>query len=273
MVTAAARIASASPAHQGTIAVLLTADEEGDAIDGTVAVVDALRRRGDVIDACIIGEPTSEARLGDTIKNGRRGSLSGVLRVNGVQCHIAYPERGRNPITEALPALAELSALVWDHGDAHFSPTRFQISNIRGGTGATNVIPGSMEVCFNFRFSPESAVERLQAGLRAVLDRHGLDYSLDWNVSGLPFLTPPGPLVDALSAAVQRMTGVTPSLSTSGGTSDGRFLAGVARQVVEFGPVNATIHQIDERIEVSDLGRLCTIYEWTVEALLDRTRR
>ena len=268
MVTAAERFAADYPTHPGTLALLFTSDEEGDAVDGTVAVVDVLRQRGEVIDACIIGEPTSEIRLGDTIKNGRRGSLSGVLRVRGEQCHIAYPERGRNPINEALPALAELSAIVWDHGDAYFPPTRFQCSNIHAGTGATNVIPGTLEVQFNFRYSPESPVERLQAGVVTVLDRYGLDYTLQWTVSGLPFVTPPGPLVDALTASVRRVTGVTPSLSTSGGTSDGRFLSAVARQVVELGPVKATIHHIDESILVADLGPLSAIYQSTAQALL-----
>jgi succinyl-diaminopimelate desuccinylase len=268
MVTAAVRVAIAHPAHRGTIALLLTSDEEGDAVDGTVAVVDTLRARGEVLDACIIGEPTSEVRLGDTIKNGRRGSLSGLLRVNGVQCHIAYPERGKNPITAVLPALAELSAIVWDRGDAFFSPTSFQYSNIHAGTGATNVIPGVLEVAFNFRFSPASPVVKLKADVHRLLDRHGLDYALQWTLAGDPFVTIPGPLLDALSSSVTRVTGVRPQLSTGGGTSDGRFLSGVARQIVEFGPVNATIHQIDECVTVSHLGPLSTIYELTMKALL-----
>lgn len=268
MVTAAERLVADCPTHPGMLALLFTSDEEGEAVDGTAAVVDVLRQRGVVIDACVIGEPTSDVRLGDTIKNGRRGSLSAVLRVRGEQCHIAYPERGRNPINEALPALAELAAIVWDRGDQYFPPTRFQCSNIHAGTGATNVIPGTLEVQFNFRYSPESPAERLQAGVLAVLDRYGLDYTLQWTVSGHPFITPPGPLVDALTASVRGMTGLTPALSTSGGTSDGRFLTAVARQVVEFGPVNATIHQIDERILVADLGPLSSIYESTARALL-----
>ncbi|MGE3179105.1 MAG: succinyl-diaminopimelate desuccinylase [Vicinamibacterales bacterium] len=268
MVTAAARLAGDAPGHPGTLAVLLTADEEGDAVDGTAAVVDVLRQRGITIDACLLGEPTSERALGDTLKNGRRGSLNGVLRVDGVQCHVAYPERGLNPINAALPALAELAAIHWDHGDAHFAPTSFQFSNVHAGAGATNIIPGSLEVWFNVRFSPESPVERLQAGVRAVLDRHGLDYTLRWTVSALPFITPPGPLVDAVTEAVRQVTGVTPSLSTGGGTSDGRFLAGVARQLVEFGPVNDTIHQIDERIRIADLGPLSSVFERAARRLL-----
>lgn len=268
MVTAAVRLVASAPGHAGTLALLLTSDEEGDAVDGTAAVVETLHRRGLTIDACILGEPTSESRLGDTLKNGRRGSLNGILRVDGVQCHIAYPERGANPINAALPALAELAAIHWDHGDAFFAPTGFQCSNIHAGAGATNVIPSTLEVWFNFRFSPESPVERLQAGVQAVLDRHGLDYALRWTVSAQPFLTPPGPLVEAMTAAVRRATGLTPQLSTSGGTSDGRFLAGVARQIVEFGPVNATIHQIDERVRVADLGPLSAVYEDGVRAML-----
>jgi succinyl-diaminopimelate desuccinylase len=268
MVTAAVRVALDVPTHRGTIAVLLTADEEADAVDGTAAVVDVLRQRGVTIDACVLGEPTSERALGDTIKNGRRGSLNGVLRVDGVQCHIAYPERGLNPINAALPALAELAAIHWDRGDAHFDPTSLQFSNVHAGAGATNVIPGSLEVWFNIRFSPESPVERLQAGVRAVLDRHGLDYTLRWTVSALPFITAPGPLVDAVTEAVRQVTGVTPRLSTGGGTSDGRFLARVARQLVEFGPVNDTIHQIDERIRIGDLGPLSSVFEAAIRTLL-----
>ena len=234
MVTAAERVVGGNAGHRGSMALLLTSDEEGDALHGTVAVVEALKRRGESIDACILGEPTSTARLGDTIKNGRRGSLNGVLRVDGVQGHIAYPERGHNPIAAALPALAELSALQWDDGNEYFPPTSFQLSNIHAGTGANNVIPGAMTVLFNFRFSPESPVERLQASVRDTLDRHGLHYALEWALSGLPFVTPRGSLVDAMSAAIRRVTGLTAELSTGGGTSDGRFLADVAAQVVEF---------------------------------------
>ena len=260
MMTAAERLAM-SAAARGSIAVLLTSDEEGDAVDGTAFVVEALRARGEVIDACIIGEPTSTALFGDMIKNGRRGSLGGELRVAGVQCHIAYPERGRNPILSALPALTELAATEWDGGNADFPPTSFQISNLHAGTGAVNVIPGSLEVAFNFRFSPESTADGLQSRLREVLDRHGLDYGIEWKPVAQPFTTPRGPLVDALTSAVREAAGVEPSLSTSGGTSDGRFIATLAREVAEFGPVNDTIHKVNERIRIDDLGLLSRIYE------------
>jgi succinyl-diaminopimelate desuccinylase len=268
LVTAAERVVAVRPRHAGTIAVLLTSDEEGDAVDGTALVVDALRRRGETIDACILGEPTSAARLGDTIKNGRRGSLSGVLRVNGVQCHVAYPERGRNPIHEALPALAELAAMKWDSGNEFFQPTSFQISNVHAGTGAGNVVPGRLDLLFNIRFSPESPEASLKARVHQVLDRSGLSYDLEWTLAGLPFITPRGPLVGALEHAVQAVTGLTPRLSTDGGTSDGRFLAAVAREVVEFGPVNASIHKIDERISLTDVGPLSRIYEHALTLLL-----
>ena len=268
MVTAAERIALRLSPTRGSVAVLLTADEEGDAVDGTAAVVDTLRQRGVAIDACILGEPTSVERLGDTIKNGRRGSLSGTLRVHGTQCHIAYPERGRNPIHDALPALAALSTMVWDYGNGDFPPTSFQISNVHAGTGAPNIIPGALEVQFNFRFSPESPAETLQARVKQVLDAHAIDYALEWTLSASPFLTPPGPLLDALSAAVTRATGLTPRLSTGGGTSDGRFLTQVAREVVEFGPVNESIHKIDERVALGDIGPLSTIFERTLATLL-----
>jgi succinyl-diaminopimelate desuccinylase len=270
MVTAAERVIAASPTHPGSLAVLLTSDEEGAAIDGTAAVVRTLQQRGQSLDACIVGEPTSVAVLGDTIKNGRRGSLNGVLRVNGVQCHIAYPERGRNPIHQALPALAELAAMEWDRGNAYFAPTSFQIAQVQAGTGANNVIPGRLEVLFNFRFSTESNEATLRARVHAVLDAHGLDYALDWSLSGNPFLSERGGLVDVLSEAVQGVTGVTPALSTSGGTSDGRFLAGIAREVMEFGPVGASIHAIDEHVRVADIAPLSMIYERAAAELLAR---
>jgi succinyl-diaminopimelate desuccinylase len=268
MVTAARRIAADSPDHPGSIAVLLTSDEEGDALHGTMAVVDALRARGDGIDACIVGEPTSSERLGDTLKNGRRGSLNGVLTVKGVQGHVAYPDRVRNPIHLAAPAIATLCAQEWDHGNAYFGPTSFQISNIHAGTGANNVVPGALEVTFNFRFSPESPVGTLTSRVQAVLEAHGLDCELVWTVNAEPFLTPAGRLVEAVRSAVASVTGVDAALSTSGGTSDGRFLATLAREVVEFGPINESIHKIDERIAVADLGPLSTIYERAVRALL-----
>jgi succinyl-diaminopimelate desuccinylase len=268
MVTAAERVVAAHSAHRGSIAMLLTADEEGDAVDGTVAVVDVLKRRGETIDACIIGEPTSAERFGDTMKNGRRGSLSGVLTVKGVQCHIAYPERGRNPIHAALPALAELAAVEWDRGNEYFPPTSFQISNLHAGTGAVNIIPGTLEASFNFRFSPESTADGIKARVHATLDRHGVEYDLRWTLSGGPFMTPKGRLVEALGGAVAAVTGVTTTLSTSGGTSDGRFLATIAREVVEFGPLGEGMHGIDERVRLADLGPLSTIYERTLVALL-----
>ena len=268
MVTAAERISSRLPPARGSVAVLLTADEEGDAMDGTVAVVDTLRQRGQSIDACILGEPTSVERLGDTIKNGRRGSLNGTLRVHGTQCHIAYPERGRNPIHDALPALAALSTMVWDYGNNDFPPTSFQISNVRAGTGAPNIIPGALEVQFNFRFSPESPAEALQARVKQILDTHSVDHTLEWTLSAAPFLTPAGPLLDALASAVRRVTGLAPRLSTDGGTSDGRFLTQVAREVVEFGPVNESIHKIDERMALADIAPLSTVFERTLATLL-----
>lgn len=267
MVTAAERLAAR--AAGGSVALLVTADEEGEATDGTVAVVEQLQSRGETIDACIVGEPTSAVRFGDTVKNGRRGSLNGVLTVRGVQCHIAYPERGRNPIHDAAPALAELAGHEWDRGNEYFPPTSFQISNLQAGTGANNVIPGTLRALFNLRFGTASSVESLQARVHAILDRHGADYSLEWTVSGLPFLTPRGSLVEALSRAIGEQTGAAPQLSTSGGTSDGRFLAAVARQVVEFGPLNASIHKVDEHVAIADLGPLSAIYERTAELLLD----
>jgi succinyl-diaminopimelate desuccinylase len=246
----------------------LTSDEEGTAADGTIAVVEALRGRGETIDACILGEPTSVEQLGDMLKNGRRGSLNGKLTVKGVQCHIAYPERGRNPIHTALPALEELAATEWDAGNQYFPSTGFQISNVHAGEGVINVIPGTMEVLFNFRFSTASPQEQLQARVRAILDRHALDYDLEWSLGGPPFITPRGPLIDTFTAAIKRVTGLTPELSTSGGTSDGRFIAAIAREVVEFGPLNESIHKVDERVAIEDLGRLSTIYEHAIATLL-----
>jgi succinyl-diaminopimelate desuccinylase len=268
LVTAAERFVARQPHHQGSIALLFTSDEEGAGIDGTAAVVRELQSRQVRIDACIIGEPTSVSRLGDTIKNGRRGSLNGILSVKGIQCHIAYPERGRNPIQVALPALTELAAIKWDRGNEYFSPTSFQISDIHAGTGANNVIPGALEVMFNFRFSTESTADGLKARVQRVLDAHGVDYDLKWSLSGAPFLSPRGGLVDVMSEAVTRVIGVTPVLSTSGGTSDGRFLAGVSREVVEFGPLSASIHGIDEHVPIADLAPLSAVYEQVLGALL-----
>jgi succinyl-diaminopimelate desuccinylase len=268
MTTAAGRFVAAHPAHRGSIALLLTSDEEGDAVDGTAAVVDLLRSRAEAIDACIIGEPTSTARLGDAMKNGRRGSLHGVLTVKGIQGHVAYPELARNPIHLAVPALAELAGTVWDRGDESFAPTSFQMSNVHAGTGANNVIPGALEVVFNFRFSPVSPVETLKRTVHAILDRHGVDGDLVWTLASLPFISPRGRLADAVSTAVAAVTGITPALSTGGGTSDGRFLAAISAELVEFGPVNASIHAVDERVRVADIGPLSLIYEQAISALL-----
>ena len=268
MVTAAERFVAASPDHPGSVAVLLTSDEEGAAIDGTAAVVRELGARGERLAACIVGEPTSVERFGDTIKNGRRGSLTGALRVKGVQCHIAYPERGRNPIHSALPALAELAATEWDRGNEYFSPTSFQIAQVHAGAGAVNTIPGALDVLFNFRFSTESTVDGLKARVQAILDVHRVEYELEWTISAEPFLSPRGELVDALTVAVRDVTGVTAQLSTTGGTSDARFLAAVSRQVVEFGPLSGSIHGIDEHVRIADIDPLSTIYERVIEKLL-----
>jgi len=270
MVTAAERLVAAAPSHRGSLALLLTSDEEGVAIDGTAAVVRHLQKRGQQLDACIVGEPTSVAVLGDTMKNGRRGSLNGVLRVKGVQCHIAYPERGRNPIHQALPALVELAAIEWDRGNEYFAPTSFQIAHVQAGAGANNVIPGGLGVLFNFRFSTESDEATLRTRVHAVLDAHGLEYEVDWSLSGNPFLSGRGGLVDVVRDAVQKVTLVTPALSTSGGTSDGRFLAAIAREVVEFGPVGASIHALDEHVRLADVAPLSMIYERAIRQLIDR---
>ena len=268
MVTAAERFAARQPTHSGSLALLLTSDEEGAGVDGTRAMVQELLARNVRIDGCIVGEPTSTERFGDTIKNGRRGSLNGILTIRGLQCHIAYPERGRSPILPALPALAELAATRWDEGNEFFAPTSFQISDIHAGTGANNTIPGSMEVCFNFRFSTESTEEGLKARVHQVLDAHELDYEMKWALSGPPFLSGREGLVDVVSTAVKEITGVVPRLSTGGGTSDGRFLASVARQVIEFGPLNASIHAIDEHVALADIAPLSTIFERVITAFL-----
>ncbi|WP_431103278.1 succinyl-diaminopimelate desuccinylase [Roseateles noduli] len=268
MVVAAEDFAAMHPDHRGSVAFLLTSDEEGPARDGTVVCVERLRARGERLDYCIVGEPTSVERLGDTVKNGRRGSLSGKLRVIGVQGHVAYPHLARNPVHQAAPALAELAASEWDRGNAYFPPTTFQISNIGAGTGAGNVIPGEMVVDFNFRFSTESTPEALRQRVHALLDRHGLEYALDWTLSGEPFLTPVGDLSAAIVAAIEAETGVTAELSTTGGTSDGRFIAKLCPQVVEFGPLNASIHKIDEYVPLDQIAPLTRIYRRTLENLL-----
>jgi succinyl-diaminopimelate desuccinylase len=267
-VTAVERVVVAHPDHPGSIAVLVTSDEEGLAVDGTVAVVEALRARGESIAQCLVVESTSIERLGDEIKNGRRGSLNGTLTVRGLQSHIAYPHLGRNPIHMAAPALAELAGAQWDTGNDYFPPTSFQMSNIHAGTGANNVVPGSLSVMFNLRFSPATTVEALQLRVCEILDRHRLDYTLEWSVSGQPFLTPRGPLVGILSDAIRMVTGVTPALSTAGGTSDARFIAAVADEVLEFGPLNHSMHQVDEHIRIADLAPLSRIYQRTLERLL-----
>ena len=256
------------PAHSGSIALLLTSDEEGPAVDGTVRVVETLKQRNELIDYCIVGEPTSVDWLGDMLKNGRRGSLSGQLTVRGVQGHVAYPSLVKNPVHLLAPALAELVRTEWDKGNDSFPPTSFQVSNIHAGTGAANVVPGSVVVDFNFRFSTESTPAALQARVREVLGRHGLDYSIDWTLGGNPFLTRRGRLVETLSAVVARVTGVTPEVNCTGGTSDGRFIAEICPEVAEFGPVNRTIHKVDEAVAVSEIEPLARIYRETVEALL-----
>ncbi|MGB5260296.1 MAG: succinyl-diaminopimelate desuccinylase [Gammaproteobacteria bacterium] len=268
MVTACERFIAAHPAHRGSIAFLITSDEEGPSIDGTVRVVEHLEVRNEKIDWCLVGEPSSRTRTGDIIKNGRRGSLNGKLRIHGKQGHVAYPQLASNPIHLAAPALAELTALAWDGGNDHFPPTSFQISNIHAGDGTENIIPGTLDVLFNLRFSTESTVESIRTRTHALLDRHGLDYSLDWKLSGQPFLTPAGELVEAATAAIRKVTGMHTELSTSGGTSDGRFIAPTGAQVVELGPVNATIHQVNECIRVSEIDDLSVIYEEILKHLL-----
>jgi len=267
-VTAIEAFVAAHPDHAGSIALLLTSDEEGDATHGTTLVVETLRARGEALDFCIVGEPTSTNTLGDTIKNGRRGSLSGKLTVKGVQGHIAYPLLAKNPIHLAAPALAELAAEKWDEGNEYFPPTSWQMSNIKAGTGATNVIPGTLEVQFNFRFATVHTADQLKARVHAVLDRHELDYDLAWTLGGKPFLTPRGSLVGAMEAAIRDTLAISPELSTTGGTSDGRFIADICPQVVEFGPVNATIHKLNECIALDAIQPLSDIYRRTLENLL-----
>ena len=266
-VVAVEEFLAAYPDAPLNIAFLLTSDEEGPSVDGTKVVVEQLHARGEPLDYCIVGEPTSVERTGDMIKNGRRGTLSGKLTVRGIQGHIAYPQLARNPIHQALPALAELAATVWDQGNAFFPPTSWQISNIHGGTGATNIIPGDVVVDFNFRFCTESTAESLQQRVHAVLDRHGLEYDLRWTLGGQPFLTTPGELVTAVQQAIAGETGLSTELSTTGGTSDGRFIAQICPQVIELGPPNATIHKIDEHVVVADIEPLKNIYRRTLENL------
>lgn len=266
--TATTNFISAHPDHSGSIAFLLTSDEEGDATDGTVAVVEALKADGEILDYCIIGEPTSVNTLGDMVKNGRRGSLSGKLLIKGIQCHIAYPHLGKNPIHLAAPAIAELAATEWDQGNEYFPATTWQISNIHGGTGATNVIPGSVEVKFNFRFGTASTVENLQQRLTDLLDKHALQYDIEWTLGARPFLTGRGPLAEATTEAIRAVCGIETELSTTGGTSDGRFIAEICQQMIEIGPVNATSHKIDESVAVDALPQLASIYQKILEKLL-----
>jgi succinyl-diaminopimelate desuccinylase len=263
---------SDTPSPALNIALLLTSDEEGPANDGTVVVCKSLQARGEKLDYCIVGEPTSVERTGDMIKNGRRGTMSGKLTVKGVQGHIAYPHLAKNPIHLVAPAMAELVGMQWDAGNAFFPPTTWQVSNIHGGTGASNVIPGHVVVDFNFRFSTESTVESLQQRLTAVLDAHALEYDLSWVVGGLPFLTTPGTLVDAVVDAIRTETGIETQLSTTGGTSDGRFIAQICPQVIEMGPPNATIHKINEHVQVADIEPLKNIYKRTLHNLNGRAQ-
>ena len=266
-VVATEEFITAQPDTPLSLAFLLTSDEEGPAHDGTVVVCKALQARGEILDYCIVGEPTSVERTGDMIKNGRRGSMSGRLTVKGIQGHIAYPHLAKNPIHLAAPALAELVNVEWDQGNAYFPATTWQVSNMHGGTGASNVIPGAVVIDFNFRFCTESTPESLQERLTGVLVKHGLAFDLTWNISGLPFLTPPGTLVDAVVSAIRSETGIETQLSTTGGTSDGRFIAKICPQVIELGPPNATIHKINEYVVVADIEPLKNIYRRVLENL------
>jgi succinyl-diaminopimelate desuccinylase len=268
MVIACERFVAAHPDHKGSIAFLITSDEEGPAIDGTVRVIEHLVARGDKIDWCLVGEPSSVNQTGDMIKNGRRGSLNGKLRIHGHQGHVAYPHLADNPIHRAAPALAELAGVEWDAGNEYFPPTTFQISNIAAGTGAENVIPGVLDIQFNLRFSTESSEDSLKSQVNEILARHGLEYEIDWRLSGQPFLTPEGELVDAARNAIRSISGIDTELSTSGGTSDGRFIAPTGAQVLELGPVNATIHKINECVKAEELVILSTVYEDIIKRLL-----
>jgi succinyl-diaminopimelate desuccinylase len=269
MVTASEEFVTRYPAHRGTIAFLITSDEEGPSVDGTRRVVEILRERKESIDWCLVGEPSSESALGDTIKIGRRGSLSGRLTVHGVQGHIAYPQFADNPVHAVAPALAELAARTWDHGNEHFQPTTFQVSNISAGTGAPNVIPGELKARFNLRFSTEQTVDGLKTVVETLLQRHRVKYTLEWFISGYPFLTVPGDLSAAATRAVQEQLQITPKLSTGGGTSDGRFIAPMGAQVIEIGVINETIHKVNECVRVADVDALQRIYVRTLELLLE----
>ncbi len=268
MLVAAEEFVQQHPDHPGSIGFLITSDEEGPATDGTVVVCELLKQRAEQLDYCIVGEPTSNLHFGDTIKNGRRGSMSGKLVIHGVQGHIAYPQLAKNPIHLAAPAITELTQEVWDQANEYYLPTSFQISNIHAGTGASNVIAGHLDIDFNFRFSTASPAQGLQQRVHAILDRHGLHYDLDWTINGQPFLTPKGILSEALSKAILSETGLHTELSTTGGTSDGRFIAQICPQVIEFGPINASIHKINEHIAVTEIEPLKNIYRKTLENIL-----
>ncbi len=271
MVTASEEFVARHPDHRGTLAFLITSDEEGPSVDGTRRVVEVLRERRETIDWCLVGEPSSEVQLGDTIKIGRRGSLSGRLTVHGVQGHIAYPQFASNPVHTLAPALAELASRTWDHGNEHFQPTSFQVSNLSAGTGAPNVIPGELKARFNLRFGTVQTVDTLKATVEEILHRHQVNYTLEWYVSGYPFLTTPGQLSEAATRAIREETSVAAKLSTGGGTSDGRFIAPMGAQVIEVGVVNATIHKVNECVRVADIDRLHRIYVRTLELLLAST--
>ena len=268
MLVAVERFVSANPDHEGSIAFLITSDEEGPFINGTPKVVETLEARNEKITWCLVGEPSSTHTVGDMVKNGRRGSITGDLLVKGIQGHVAYPHLGRNPVHQAAPAIAELAATVWDNGNDFFPPTSFQIPNISAGTGASNVIPGELKVQFNFRFSTELTDEEIKRRTHAILDKHGLEYELVWTLSGHPFLTPAGELVEATVAAIEEVADIMAELSTSGGTSDGRFIARTGAQVVELGPINATIHKINECVKVADLESLTHMYQRILKKLL-----
>ncbi len=270
MIVATERFMARHADHKGTLAFLLTSDEEGPSVDGTRRVMEVLEARNEKIDWCLVGEPTSTDKLGDMIKIGRRGSLSGKLTVHGIQGHVAYPHLADNPVHAVAPALAELASRVWDKGNEFFQPTTFQISNVNAGTGAPNVIPGELKARFNIRFSTEQTVEKMQQTITGILDRHKVNYTLEWFVSGLPFFTPPGVLSQAVRQAVQENTGRTPEMSTTGGTSDGRFIAPTGAQVVELGVINATIHKVNENVRIADVDTLTGTYERVMELLLGK---
>ena len=267
-VTACERYIAAHPSHKGSVALLITSDEEGPSVDGTVKVVEEFKRRGETFDYCIVGEPSSAQVFGDTIKNGRRGSLTGRLIVQGVQGHVAYPHRVKNPIHLAAPALAEMATAEWDKGNEYFPPTSWQVSNIHAGTGAQNITPGSLQVDFNFRFSTESTPDSLKARVKEILDRHGLEYAIDWVVGGKPFLTRRGKLVETLARVIEKVSGVKPDVNCTGGTSDGRFIFDICPEVAEFGPVNRSIHKVNEAVALEEIEPLAEIYRLALEELL-----